>query len=126
MIMNHNTSYSNYRLLEPTVRICSANVSGEANRLYLENRYPKEIICRNPCTSMKVQVTLQDKTQNDAKFGSVRFRFRVRVEVTREVYNKSFLMVLAEIGGYLGMTIGVSLLDLTWIGSILKDIAVKH
>ena len=62
MIMDHNTSFFNYRLLEPTVRICSANVSGEANRLYLENRYPKEIICRNPCTSMKIQVTLQDKT----------------------------------------------------------------
>ena len=124
--MDLATRCTNYRQLEPTVRICSSNVSGEANRLYLENRYPKEIICRSPCTSMKVQVTLQDKTQNDANFGSVRFRFRMKVAITREIYNKTFLMVLAEIGSYLGMTIGVSLLDLTWIGSILKDIVYKH
>ena len=68
---------------------------------------------------MKVQLTLQEKTKNDENFGYVRFRFRTKVEVTREIYTKTFLMLLAEIGGYMGMTIGVSLLDLKWIGSRL-------
>ena len=108
-----------YRQLDSAVKICSSNDSAEANRMYVENRYPKEIICRRPCTSMKVQLTLQDKTKNDENFGNVRFRFRTKVEVTREIYTKTFLMLLAEIGGYLGMTIGVSLLDLKWIGSRL-------
>ena len=69
---------------------------------------------------MKVQLTFQDKTKNDENFGNVRFRFRTKVEVTREIYTKTFLMLLAEIGGYMGMTIGMSLLDLKWIGSRLK------
>ena len=69
---------------------------------------------------MKVQLTFEDKTKNEENFGNVRFRFRTKVEVTREIYTKTFLMLLAEIGGYLGMTIGVSLLDLKWIGSRLK------
>ena len=70
---------------------------------------------------MKVQLTFQDKTKNGENFGYVRFRFRTEVEVTREIYTKTFLMLLAEIGGYLGMTVGVSLLDLKWIGSLLKN-----
>ena len=69
---------------------------------------------------MKVQLAFQDKTQNDEKFGYVKFRFRTDVEVTREIYTKTFLMLLAEIGGYLGMTIGVSLLDLKWFGTRLS------
>ena len=70
---------------------------------------------------MKVQLAFQDKTQNDENFGYVKFRFRTDAEVTREIYVKTILMLLAEIGGYLGMTIGVSMLDLKWVGLILKD-----
>ena len=116
------TTNTNHRQLDPSINICSTNVSAEANRIYVENRYPKEVICRRPCTSMKVQLAFQDKTQNDEKFGYVKFRFRTDVEVTREIYTKTFLMLLAEIGGYLGMTIGVSLLDLKWFGTRLSSI----
>ena len=96
----------NHRSLNPTAQICTSNVSFEANRIFLESRYPMEKICREPCTNMKIHLIFQDKTENNASFGSIRFRFRTKIEVTREIYTKTFLVLLAEIGGYLGMTVG--------------------
>ena len=62
---------------------------------------------------MKVDLAFQSKNEG---FGEMRFRFRTKVEVTSEMYSKTFLTFLAEIGGFLGMTIGVSLLDLKYLG----------
>ena len=64
---------------------------------------------------MDVHLVSKNKLKINSSFGDVRFHFKTKIEVTREVYIKTFFTTLAEIGGYLGMTIGISLLDLKGI-----------
>ena len=84
-----------------------------------ENWYLKDIICRNPRTSMKVQLISQDKTSVDENFCYI--RFCTKVEVWREIYKTTFSMLIAEASGYLGMINSVSLLDLKWIRPVLRN-----
>ena len=47
------------------------------------------------------------------------------IVVMEEVMPKTILMLYAEIGGYLGLTLGVSLLDLNFVLSSLFNLAKK-
>ena len=47
------------------------------------------------------------------------------IEVMEEVMPKTLLMLYAEIGGYLGLTLGVSLLDLNFVLSSLFNFSKK-
>ena len=48
----------------------------------------------------------------DSGPGPVKFFFSKDVSVSQEVLDYSFLSLVAELGGYLGITLGVSLLHL--------------
>ena len=50
----------------------------------------------------------------------ITFNLYKDIEVVSEVMSKTGLMVVAEIGGYLGLTLGISLMDLKLLFSLLK------
>ena len=59
---------------------------------------------------MKLQLGTQNRIKNNDSV--VKFILYKSIEVTTEVYTKSLLTLVADIGGYLGLTLGISLLDL--------------
>ena len=107
-----------FRLSDPGARICSSNRSDKANKIYLENRYLPRKVCGKPCTEMLIRLLFQSRFQsNDSSV--VNFVLYPDIEVLEEVMPKTHLMLYAEIGGYLGLTLGVSLLDLNFVLSSL-------
>ena len=103
-------------------------LSVEAARFVYENRYAPYDVCKTPCESMKVYTSLKYKI-NDINDPSVTIIFPRYITVTIETFVHSFITLgnmkyyshcpvskfsdlVAELGGYLGMILGVSLLHL--------------
>ena len=102
--------YNDFRLSSPEIKICSPNCSAEANKIYLEERYLPNNFCQRPCTDMKLKLTPQSKIESAEN--RVKFYLYTDIEVVSEKMPKNILTLVAELGGYLGLTVGVSLLDL--------------
>ena len=90
--------------------ICSSNLSEFAIEEYLKQRYTKYNSCAKPCTVVDIQSTLVSKTESSKP--RLMFMFGKTVPVSREVLAFSSLNLVAELGGYLGLTLGLSLLHL--------------
>ena len=97
--------------------ICSSNQSVSANRILMENRYPPYNVCQRPCTDMRLQLILLGRIKD--KENIVKFTLSTEIEKSSEIQAKSAMNLLAELGGYLGLTLGVSLLDLKKIAALL-------
>ena len=59
---------------------------------------------------MKLKLTPQSKIESAEN--RVKFYLYTDIEVVSEKMPKNILMLVTELGGYLGLTVGVSLLDL--------------
>ena len=69
---------------------------------------------------MLIRLLFQSRFQsNDSSV--VNFVLYPDIEVLEEVMPKTHLMQYAEVGGYLGLTLGVSLLDLNFVLSSLVN-----
>ena len=64
---------------------------------------------------MNLRLALQSRRTNTTN--PVVFTLYTDIEVFSEVMPKTFLTLVAEVGGYLGLTLGVSLLDLKLVFS---------
>ena len=108
----------------PGARICFSNNSAKANKIYLDNRYLPQKVCGRPCTKMLIRLLFQSRFES-TESSVVNFVLYPDIEVMEEVMPKTLLMLYAEIGGYLGLTLGVSLLDLNFVLSSLFNFAKK-
>ena len=95
---------------DPNTKICSRNLSKPAVEEYLKQRYIKYNSCAKPCTVVDIQSTLVSK--NESSKPRLMFMFGKTVPVSREVLAYSSLNLVAELGGYLGLTLGLSLVHL--------------
>ena len=121
---NFRTIFNNFRLSEPEARICPPNSSAQANKIYRANRYLHHTICQKPCTDMNIKLGLRGRIQGAS---TVTFVLHTKIQVLSEVMPKTLLMLVAELGGYLGLTLGVSLLDLKmFVQSSYKLVNAKH
>ena len=74
---------------------------------------------------MDMKIVVNYKSRAKTSGNIVRILLSTDIEVTDEVMQKSILTLLAELGGYLGMTIGVSLLDLRFLVKMLATYYAK-
>ena len=74
---------------------------------------------------MDMKIVVNYKSRAKTSGNIVRILLPTDIEVTDEVMQKSILTLLAELGGYLGMTIGVSLLDLRFLVKMLATFYVR-
>ena len=94
----------------PDTKICGRNVSQDAVDEYMKNRYPRYDTCDQPCTKMDITTSLVSKSEiPDPR---LIFMFGKTVPVSREVLAHTSLNLVAELGGYLGLTLGLSLMHL--------------
>ena len=89
----------------------------------MENRYPPHKVCQVPCTTMNIKLALKSKSMIPDR--TINFVLYKDLEVVSEVMSKTVLTVMAEIGGYLGLTLGISLLDLKILICFLKCLLSK-
>ena len=95
--------------------ICGPDVSKSAAVLYMNHRYYLPPSCTVGCTTMEVTIWPTSKEQHYDKkvFAEVRFRLPEKIKIFQEVESYEFLDLVADLGGYLGLTLGLSLLDIT-------------
>ena len=70
---------------------------------------------------MRISTVYLARGENNLQNNYVTFTFGKLIEVTVEVKSYKFLNMVAEIGGYLGLTLGVSLHDVNTIITALKQ-----
>jgi hypothetical protein len=76
-------------------------------------RYPPYSACGNPCTRMDVKLYSMSKVENEENnTAAVKFLLSSKIEKVDEVLHQTMLALVGEIGGFLGLILGVSLLDL--------------
>ena len=92
------------------ISICGRNVSKDAVDEFMRNRYPRYDTCDQPCTEMDIQTSLVSKSESRSPW--LKFMFGKTVPVSRKVLAHSSFNLVAELGGYLGLTLGLSLLHL--------------
>ena len=79
----------------------------------MNNRHPPYKTCPTACTDMNIRLTPRGRRTNvKSLHNTISFVTYTDIEVLTEVMPKTLLMLIAEVGGYLGLTLGVSLLDL--------------
>ena len=66
---------------------------------------------------------MTDKIKEDS---SMRLYFRGRVKVMQSYYAYSGLTLIAEIGGYFGLFLGVSINQITYVTSFVQECFQKY
>ena len=103
--------------------------SKKAFDIYQKNRRNQQDICPNSClfTNMYFGPPVTGIRAPDlANFGWGVFYFRRDIKTTNEYYLYSLLSMAAEIGGYVGLLLGASLVNLGRINSFLLDICLGN
>ena len=57
--------------------------------------------------------TTKDEIDDETVVAEVQFKFPENIKIFQEVESYQFLDLVADLGGYLGLTLGLSLLDIT-------------
>ena len=77
--------------------------------------------CQYPCHFLMTQIKTteyQDKTSQDSdEFDSIWLMFDKYIKVTTSTYSYTGLELLAELGGYVGLFLGLSVFDLSLVFS---------
>ena len=106
-------------------KICTeSGKSKTAFEIYQQNRRNQKDICPNSCLFTNMYfgppVTGQNnKARQNVAWGV--FYFRRDIKVTKEYILYSLLSLAAEIGGYVGLLLGASLVNIGQINNVLLD-----
>ena len=80
--------------------------------------------CTDRCKEMSVQATwMKNKEKQNSE---AVFYFQRRVKVVKSYYAYSGLSLIAEIGGYFGLFLGVSINQITYLTSIVQERMSKY
>ena len=91
-----------------SVSVCNATSSKAANTAYLAHRLPPVVL--QPCTVMSVTTSLMAHTTHTK--AEVILGFGEKIQVHKEVIPYSFTNLVAEVGGFIALILGVSFMDL--------------
>ena len=84
--------------------------------------------CSDPCKGMSVSATwIKNKDASpDKQDSQAVLYFRRRVKVVKSYYAYSGLSLIAEIGGYIGLFLGVSINQITYLTSFVQERVQKY
>ena len=106
-------------------RICTDKARSEvAFDIYQKNRRNQQDVCPVSClfTNMYFGPPVTGKLEYDDRAWGV-FYFRREIKTTNEYFLYSILSMAAEIGAYVGLLLGASLVNMGRINSFLMDMA---
>ena len=68
-------------------------------------------VCSSPCTTMQVFAVGDNKMRAKSEHPQLVLVFQSRIQNGQERYLYTFLSLIAEVGGYVGLILGYSLLN---------------
>lgn len=91
--------------------------------IYQENRRNQKDLCKTPCTftNMFFSPPANGDSAHQAGHGWAVLYFRRDIKISAEYFLYSNLSMWAEIGSYVGLLLGASLMNLAWIFSQMLD-----
>ena len=94
--------------------ICNEpNKSMSAVRLYDFLRASGQSnICGTPCEGMDVYLGLPFISKTEHNWGHIKIYLKSTVKIKRTVLDYTFLSLVAEVGGYVGLLLGISVVKL--------------
>ena len=82
--------------------------------------------CSDPCKEMLIQANNIREKNITKYFSEVKLYFRPKVKVVKSYYAYSGLSLIAEIGGYFGLFLGVSINQITYLTSKVQERVSKY
>ena len=82
--------------------------------------------CSDPCRGISASAIHTSKITLKPEDSHVKFLFRNRVKVVKSYYAYSSLSLIAEIGGYFGLFLGVSINQITYLTSFAQESIQKY
>ena len=72
-----------------------------------------DIYCPKLCAKMDVNlITTSINTEYDENVAAANFYYKYQIKVSQATFRYDEVTLLAEVGGYLGLLLGISLLDI--------------
>ena len=106
-------------------KICTnETISKQVYKYWKNARYYTN--CSGPCREISVSVIWTADKTTKPEDSEVNFYFRNRVKVVKSYYAYSSLSLIAEIGGYFGLFLGVSINQITYLTSFAKETVQKY
>ena len=101
-------------------QICKANLNGrKVLRMYQKAFFIYNHTCKNPCVFINLEaIVRQDSVQgyvNGKSAALMKIFIKENIKVIKGQYLYSALSLLAEIGGYVGLFLGVSVNQISWL-----------
>ena len=84
--------------------------------------------CANPCHIIMTRATdvPESKKEINLRTSKIKLEFKYRVKMVKDYHLYSGLSLLAEIGGYFGLFLGVSINQVTNVISIFHESIFKY
>ena len=126
----HQTSLEKFGCTTPfgpkKTDICVDNTLGQsAIELMKHLRIPANNRCLDPCTTVAPQLSVigsQDVVPDHDRMSSLSIKLPLKIKVISSYFSYKVLSLIAEIGGYVGLFLGVSVLDLkTVVDFVIKN-----
>ena len=96
------------------------------NKIYQEykDRTLNKPICKLGCSFMSVIFDRSDVSENSIKGNGsfAKLYIKNNVKVSQSIIDYSAISLMAEVGGYLGLLLGTSLFDITYLIDVIIDI----
>ena len=89
--------------------------------IYYPSRKKAFEVCKLPCSSMSIYLGFPIISDNNPDRAYVKLYFKDNINVRRNMRAYSEISLFAELGGYVGLLLGFSLLDLKKIINLLLD-----
>ena len=105
-------------------KICKDNVNGsEVLKQHFKALYKNKHSCMNPCEVMSIRAFVRKDSVwpsvDGKKVGLMKIYFKQNIKVTKGLYLYSTLSLIAEIGGYVGLFLGVSVNQISWLIDVM-------
>merc|ERR1712107_772569 len=123
-----------------TLPVCPGNVSAEASRTYMDYRHPPMDPAWKPCACMTLTTSLLSVVKDNFSMVAVKDNFNTTmvskvkdnystvtiifdelIDVSKEVIAFTFFQMVAEVGGFIALILGISFMDLMRVAEFLKD-----
>ena len=73
----------------------------------------KLIDCLKPCTMFKIRVRPNDETEDPISDATISITFQELITISNDQYSFTWLNLVAEVGGYVGLFLGYSVFQFT-------------
>lgn len=109
--MKNSACVSPFQTLKPHERQCILNTSMKSHywRLAL-NTEPKN--CQTPCASMDINMPPYSIGTENPSESFVRIYLKGIIKVQTSYWSYPIISLLAEVGGYVGLLLGISLMEI--------------